>query len=203
MIDPTVLRYDDNGFVTAVVQDADTAVVRMVGMMNEEAVRRTIATGLVTFWSRSRQVLWTKGETSGNTLTVVAMQVDCDADVILVSARAAGPTCHNGTDTCFGNLGSAGILAALDAMIEQRRTADATASYTASLLQSPLRRVAQKIGEEGVETALALTAQSDADVVSEAADLVFHLLVGLHARGLSWRQVQNELIRRHNTPVKD
>jgi phosphoribosyl-AMP cyclohydrolase / phosphoribosyl-ATP pyrophosphohydrolase len=197
MIDPTTLRYDANGLITAVVQDADSGAVRMVGMMDHEAVQRTIAVGLVTFWSRSRKQYWTKGETSGNTLAVVSMTADCDADVVLIMARAAGPTCHTGTETCFGPGHAVDVLAVLDATIEARRTSDATISYTASLLQSPLRRIAQKIGEEGVETALAITAQEDADVVAEAADLVYHLMVGLRARGLSWSLVQEELRRRH------
>jgi len=140
------------GLVPAIVQDADTLQVLMLGYMNVESVAKTQDSGLVTFYSRSRDTLWTKGETSGNTLALVSLEIDCDQDTILVKARPVGPTCHEGTVSCFGDGGASGVgfLAYLEALIEARKDADAESSYTAKLLQGPLRRAAQKVGEEGV-----------------------------------------------------
>lgn len=176
-----------DGLVPAIVQDAETQQVLMLGYMNAEAVEATRETGLVTFYSRSRQTLWQKGETSGNTLALIAMTVDCDHDTLLVQARPAGPTCHKGTVSCFGEQGARGLgfLAELTKTIEERRRADPKTSYTASLIQGPLTRTAQKVGEEGVETVIAALAQSDEEFLSESADLIYHLMVLLAAKGKS------------------
>jgi len=187
------------GLVPAIVQDADTLQVLMLGYMNAASVAKTEETGLVTFYSRSRETLWTKGETSGNTLALVSMTVDCDKDTILVKARPTGPTCHTGTVSCFGEDGANGVgfLSYLETLIEGRKTADPESSYTAQLLQGPLRRAAQKVGEEGVETALAAVAETDDKLVSEAADLFYHTLVLLAAKDVKLEAVIAELKGRH------
>lgn len=187
------------GLVPAVVQDADTLQVLMLGYMNADAVEATQDSGKVTFWSRSQNKLWQKGETSGNVLGFVSMAVDCDADTLLVMARPVGPTCHTGTVTCFGDNKSVGLgfLAELETLIEGRKTASPDSSYTASLLQGPLRRAAQKVGEEGVETALAAVAETPEKLTSEAADLVYHLLVLLAAKDVKFADVIAELKARH------
>ncbi len=188
------------GLVPAIVQDADTLQVLMLGYMNAESVAKTNETGVVTFYSRSRKTLWTKGETSGNTLALVSMTVDCDQDTILVKARPKGPTCHEGTVSCFGNEAADGVgfLSYLETLIQGRKTADPESSYTAQLLQGPLRRAAQKVGEEGVETALAAVAETDDKLVSEAADLFYHTLVLLAAKDVKLEAVIAELKRRHS-----
>ena len=187
------------GLVPAIVQDADTLQVLMLGYMNADAVKKTQDSQLVTFYSRSRDTLWTKGETSGNHLALISMDVDCDRDTILVKARPAGSTCHEGTVSCFGQGGADGVgfLAYLEALIERRKEADVNSSYTAKLLQGPLRRAAQKVGEEGVETALAAVAETDDKLTSEAADLIYHLLVLLAAKDVKFSGVIDELQRRH------
>ena len=187
------------GLVPAIVQDADTLQVLMLGYMNAESVAKTDETGLVTFYSRSRETLWTKGETSGNTLALVSMTVDCDNDTLLVKAKPTGPTCHEGTVSCFGDEGAEGVgfLSYLETLIEGRKTADPESSYTAQLLQGPLRRAAQKVGEEGVETALAAVAETDEKLVSEAADLFYHTLVLLAAKDVKLEAVITELKGRH------
>ena len=185
--------------VPAIVQDAKTEQVLMLGYMNEASLAKTQETGLVTFFSRSRQELWTKGETSGNTLKLQSITVDCDNDTLLVRAVPTGPTCHEGTVSCFGDKGPEGLgfLAYLQDLIEERKSADTDSSYTASLLQGPLRRAAQKVGEEGVETALAAVAETDDKLTSEAADLVYHLLVLLAAKDVKFESVIAELKSRH------
>jgi len=187
------------GLVPVIVQHAKTEQVLMLGYMNADALARTKETGLVTFYSRSRQTLWTKGETSGNTLSLETITVDCDNDTLLVRARPRGPTCHEGTTSCFGDGGPEGIgfLGYLENFLEARKTADPEKSYTASLLQGPLRRAAQKVGEEGVETALASVAETDDKLISEAADLIFHLTVLLRAKNIPLQDVINELKSRH------
>ena len=188
------------GLVPAIVQDANTLQVLMLGYMNAESVAKTNETGLVTFYSRSRKTLWTKGETSGNTLALISMTVDCDNDTILVKARPKGPTCHEGTVSCFGNEAAEGVgfLSYLETLIDGRKTADPESSYTAQLLQGPLRRAAQKVGEEGVETALAAVAETDDKLVSEAADLFYHTLVLLAAKDVKLEAVISELKRRQS-----
>ena len=188
------------GLVPAIVQDADTLQVLMLGYMNAASVTKTNETGLVTFYRRSRDTLWTKGETSGNTLALVSMTIDCDKDTILVKARPTGPTCHEGTVSCFGDEGADGVgfLSYLETLIEGRKSADPESSYTAQLLQGPLRRAAQKVGEEGVETALAAVAETEDKLVSEAADLFYHTLVLLAAKDVKLEAVIAELKGRHS-----
>lgn len=187
------------GLVPAIVQDADTLQVLMLGYMSAESVEKTKETGLVTFYSRSRQQLWTKGETSGNVLNLVNMTVDCDFDTVLVKARPAGPTCHTGTTSCFGEDGPEGLgfLAYLESLIIGRKNGSPHESYTAKLLQGPIHRMAQKVGEEGVETALASVAESDDKLISEAADLLYHLTVLLAAKEVPFSDVIKELQSRH------
>ena len=187
------------GLVPAIVQDARTEQVLMLGYMNAQALAKTQETGLVTFYSRSRETLWTKGETSGNTLFLKSITVDCDHDTLLVRAAPTGPTCHVGSVSCFGDQGPKGLgfLAYLDTLIEGRKSADPDSSYTAKLLHGPLRRAAQKVGEEGVETALAAVAETDDKLTSESADLLFHLLVLLRAKDIDLMDVISELRDRH------
>jgi phosphoribosyl-ATP pyrophosphohydrolase/phosphoribosyl-AMP cyclohydrolase len=184
-----------DGLVPAIVQNADTEQVLMLGYMDEAALQATRETGFVTFFSRSRQMLWQKGETSGDTLSLISIDVDCDADTLLVRARPNGPTCHKGTISCFGADGPQGLgfLAELATLIEERKKADPETSYSASLLQGEISRAAQKVGEEGVETVIAALAQSDAEFIAESADLIYHLMILLAAKNLSIADVVNEL----------
>ena len=184
-----------NGLVAAIVQDAASGRVLMLGYMNSEALEATRRTGLATFYSRSRQRLWTKGETSGNTLDVVSITRDCDGDALLVQVRPHGPTCHAGTQSCFADA-RAGTLDALDRLVATREQERPPGSYTTALFESGTRRIAQKVGEEGVETALAAVAQDDDALLGEAADLVYHLLVLLRARGLGLAELGNALSAR-------
>jgi phosphoribosyl-ATP pyrophosphohydrolase/phosphoribosyl-AMP cyclohydrolase len=190
------------GLVPAIVQDADTGAVLMLAYMNREALDETLKRRRAVFYSRSKQRLWEKGETTGHTLDVVDVAVDCDNDTLLVTARPRGPACHEGTLTCFGDSPRAaatgiGFLAKLEGVIEQRATEKPESSYTARLLAKGIAKVAQKVGEEGVEVALAAVAEDDGKVVGESADLVFHLLVLLRARGLTLKQVVDVLESRH------
>lgn len=188
-----------DGFLPAIVQDVATGRVLMLGYMNREALEKTQATGHVTFFSRSRQRLWTKGETSGNSLELSAIELDCDSDTLLVRVIPHGPACHLGTDTCFGNQFEppVGFVTELERVIEERRCADPEASYTARLLAGGVRRCAQKVGEEGVEVALAAAAGEREELVNESADLLYHLLVVLAARDVEIDDVVRELARRH------
>ena len=187
------------GILPAIIQDGKTEQVLMLGYMNAESLTKTYETGLVTFYSRSRKTLWTKGETSGNTLRLVSIESDCDQDTLLVRATPTGPTCHEGTTSCFGDKGPQGLgfLAKLENLIEERKTADTDSSYTAKLLQGPLHKAAQKVGEEGVETALAAIAETDDGLVYEAADLIYHLMVLLAAKDVAFNDVISELQSRH------
>lgn len=196
-LDPSTLKYDDRGLLPVVVQDAGSGAVLMLAFANREAVELTLSTGEAHFWSRSRQSLWRKGETSGNTLHVVEVTADCDGDALLVRAHPAGPACHRGTRTCFEPNPARLELGWLAAVLEERRSADPAASYTARLLQSGIERIAQKVGEEGVETAIAAVAGRREGVVSESADLLYHLLVLLQASGVEPGEVAAELLRRH------
>ncbi|HEX5161105.1 MAG TPA: bifunctional phosphoribosyl-AMP cyclohydrolase/phosphoribosyl-ATP diphosphatase HisIE [Steroidobacteraceae bacterium] len=191
-----------DGLVPAVVQDAGTGAVLMLGYMNREAVEQTLARKRAVFFSRSKQRLWEKGETSGDTLDVVDVALDCDNDTLLVTAHPRGPACHNGTVTCFGDAtrsaaGDIAFLAKLETVIAQRASDKPENSYTARLLAKGLGKVAQKVGEEGVETALAGAGESEQKVIEESADLLFHLLVLLRARGLTLAQVVRQLESRH------
>jgi phosphoribosyl-ATP pyrophosphohydrolase/phosphoribosyl-AMP cyclohydrolase len=190
------------GLLPAIIQHADTGAVLMLGYMNAEALAATQARGRVVFYSRSRQRLWEKGETSGHSLNVQAIRIDCDADTLLITARPLGPTCHEGTTTCFGDAALTGatrlgFLAQLTAIIEQRSHEAADRSYTAKLFAGGLARIAQKVGEEGVEVALAAVTQSDDQLVGESADLLFHLMVLLKAKNLQLEAVVTELAARH------
>jgi phosphoribosyl-ATP pyrophosphohydrolase/phosphoribosyl-AMP cyclohydrolase len=191
-----------DGLVPAIVQDADSGAVLMMAYMNREALDETLKRRRAVFFSRSKQRLWEKGETSGHTLDVVDVALDCDADTLLVTARPRGPTCHNGTLTCFGDsprsaATAIGFLATLESVVARRATEKPEASYTAKLLGKGIHKVAQKVGEEGVETALAGASESDDKLVEESADLLFHLLVLLRARGIALQQVVAKLESRH------
>jgi phosphoribosyl-ATP pyrophosphohydrolase/phosphoribosyl-AMP cyclohydrolase len=191
-----------DGLVPAIVQDASTGAVLMLGYMNTEALAQTLARKRAVFWSRSKQRLWEKGETTGHTLDLVDIALDCDADTLLVSAQPRGPACHNGTLTCFGDepraaATSLAFLATLEDVIARRATEKPETSYTARLLEKGIAKVAQKVGEEGVETALAGVSESNEKLIEESADLLFHLLVLLRARGLPLRDVVRTLEARH------
>lgn len=195
--DLSTLAWDkQGGLLPAIIQDAGNGRVLMLGYMNAEALAATTASGRVTFYSRSKQRLWTKGETSGNFLAVVDVSVDCDGDTLLVQANPAGDTCHLQRPSCFPDA-PANFLADLDALIATRDTERPPDSYTTRLFEAGLRRIAQKVGEEGVETALAAVVQDDEALLGEAADLVYHLGVLLRARGLSVRDVVRVLETRH------
>ncbi len=194
--DIDVLDWDkQGGLLPAIVQDAGTLRILMLGYMSRESLALTLASGRVAFFSRSRQALWTKGESSGNTLELVSIETDCDRDSLLVQARPQGPTCHTGAVSCFTQAPHDAV-AALDAVVAQRQAAAADASYTRRLFDAGIARIAQKVGEEGVETALAAVTADDAALCGEAADLTYHLLVLLRARGLDWNDVRAELARR-------
>jgi len=187
------------GLVPTIIQDAKTEQVLMLGYMNADSLTKTQDTGLVTFYSRSRKSLWTKGETSGNTLKLISLDMDCDQDTLLIRALPTGPTCHEGTTSCFGDKGPQGLgfLGKLEAIIEDRKTASPDSSYTAKLLQGPLHKAAQKVGEEGVEAALAAIAETDDGLVYESADLIYHLMVLLAAKDVKLSDVIKELQTRH------
>jgi phosphoribosyl-ATP pyrophosphohydrolase/phosphoribosyl-AMP cyclohydrolase len=184
------------GLVAAVVQDAASLRVLMVGWMDRDAFARTLDTRRATFFSRTHGRLWTKGESSGNVLDVVDMQLDCDGDTLLVLAHPRGPTCHLERKSCFP-AAPGDFLAVLDRLVAQRAAERPVGSYTTRLFEGGLRRIAQKVGEEGVETALAAVVQDEAALAGEAADLLFHLLVLLHARGMSLDDALDVLRRRH------
>lgn len=202
-LNPDTLDWQKVGqLIPAVVQDADDGRVLMLGYMNPEALSQTMETGKVTFYSRTRRSLWTKGETSGNPLDLVDITPDCDGDTLLVHARPNGPVCHTGTQTCFGDTPApgTGFLARLQRIITERREADPDASYTARLMAEGLQRCAQKVGEEGVETALAAVAGDVEALNAEAADLVYHLLVLLARAGSDLDAVARVLRERHTDP---
>ncbi|WP_026375202.1 bifunctional phosphoribosyl-AMP cyclohydrolase/phosphoribosyl-ATP diphosphatase HisIE [Aestuariibacter salexigens] len=187
------------GLLPAVVQDATSGKVLMQGYMNEEALAHTLQTGNVTFFSRSKQRLWTKGETSGNTLTLASVSADCDADSLLILAHPQGPTCHTGKESCWfdGAIADMTFIADLERLLVARKDADPASSYTAKLYASGIKRMAQKVGEEGVETALAATVRDLDELKNESADLLYHLIVLLQASGLSLHDVIEVLRERH------
>lgn len=192
----------DGGLLPAVVQHARSGRVLMLGYMNEASLRETLTVGRVVFYSRSRQQLWTKGETSGNFLSVVDVSTDCDADAILVLADPLGPTCHRGTESCFAEATPTdaqrlAFLSLLEQIITHRIAEQTEGSYTAQLFQQGPSRIAQKLGEEGLEVALASVTRDDEGVLSECADLLFHLLVLLRSRDLTLEDVVQELRARH------
>lgn len=187
------------GLVPAIIQDASTLKVLMLGYMNEEAYARTIAEKRVTFFSRSKNRLWTKGETSENYLDVVNVAIDCDEDTILIQANPAGPTCHTGSETCFNesNTDNAAWLDHLKHIIRSRKNASADSSYTASLFQKGTHKIAQKVGEEAVELVIEALMKNDDLFKGEAADLIFHLLVLLEDRGIGLEEIVKTLQARH------
>ncbi len=185
-----------DGLVPAIVQDATDLRVLMLGYMDRAAAEATLACGQVVFYSRSRQRQWRKGESSGNGLTLVSMEVDCDQDTLLVQARPQGPTCHLMRASCFADA-PASFLGTLDALVARRERERPPGSYTTTLFEEGVRKIAQKVGEEGVETALAGVVLDDAELLGESADLLFHLLVLLRARGLSLDDAVRVLEQRH------
>lgn len=198
-IDAAALDWDKGGgLLPAVVQDWRSGAVLMLGYMDRAALEQTRKSGKVTFFSRSKQRLWTKGETSGNFLLLESLHADCDGDTLLVRARPQGPVCHLGTPSCFGAAAPPpGFLAELDALVARRERERPAGSYTTKLFEAGVRRIAQKVGEEGVEAALAGAGGDDAELLSEAADLLYHLVVLLRARGRSIGEVVATLADRH------
>jgi phosphoribosyl-ATP pyrophosphohydrolase/phosphoribosyl-AMP cyclohydrolase len=195
-IDIETLAWDKQaGLLPVIVQDASTLRVLMLGYMNKDALAATLASGQVTFFSRSKQRLWVKGETSGHVLNVVSIAADCDVDTLLVQALPHGNTCHLERASCFADAPGDGLMA-LDVLIAQRERERPAGSYTTQLFESGIRRIAQKVGEEGVETALAAVVQDDAALLGEAADLLYHLTVLLRARGLSLTDAKQVLAAR-------
>lgn len=214
-----------DGLLPAIVQDLESGRVLMLGYVNSESMEETLASGYVTFFSRSRQQIWRKGETSGNYLRWVKWEADCDQDTVLFLVNPQGPTCHRGTRSCFDSsthsnsdadlnsnsgfisdsgvdfesFNQRGIIVTLEALLSERlKSGSPDSSYTARLVQSGIRRVAQKVGEEGVETALAAVGGNEKELANEAADLVYHLLVLLLARGMKWSSVLEVLTKRHH-----
>jgi phosphoribosyl-ATP pyrophosphohydrolase/phosphoribosyl-AMP cyclohydrolase len=189
------------GLVPAIIQDATTKNVLMLGFMNEEAYQKTIETRHVTFWSRTRQTLWTKGETSGHFLNLVSMQIDCDNDTLLVKAHPIGPTCHTGTDTCWGeenDMNPLLFLTELQDFINKRKEEMPEGSYTTKLFRDGVNKIAQKVGEEALETVIEATNGTKDHLVYEASDLLYHLMVLLTEKGLRIEEVAAELQKRHD-----
>lgn len=180
----------DNGLVPVIIQDATSAQVLMLGYMNEEALEKTQAEKRVTFFSRSKNRLWTKGETSSNFLNVVDMQIDCDQDTILIKANAVGPTCHTGSVSCFGEASSKGFVYKLEETISTRIDSDDPDSYTNKLYKRGINKVAQKVGEEAVELVIEAKDQNDDLFLNEAADLMYHYLILLKAKGKKLEDVE-------------
>lgn len=189
------------GLIPAIIQDADTRQVLMLGYMNKEAYEITINTGKVTFWSRSRQTIWTKGETSGNYLHVVDIKNDCDQDTLLIRVHPEGPVCHTGTDTCWGENNEANpllFLSQLQDFIEQRHKEMPEGSYTTSLFKDGLNRMAQKVGEEALELVIEAVNGTNDRMIYEGSDMLYHLIVLLTSKGMRIEQIAAELMERHN-----
>lgn len=189
------------GLVPAIIQDAKTKNVLMLGFMNQEAYEKTLATGKVTFWSRSRNQLWTKGETSGNFLNLVSIQNDCDNDTLLVKVNPIGPTCHTGTDTCWGEENKQNpllFLTELQNFIEKRHEEMPEGSYTTRLFKEGINKMAQKMGEEALEAVIEATNGTDEKLIYEVSDMFYHLLVLLTSKGLRIEDVATELQKRHD-----
>jgi phosphoribosyl-ATP pyrophosphohydrolase/phosphoribosyl-AMP cyclohydrolase len=201
------IKWNEQGLVPAIIQDANTGQVLMLAYMNAESLQRTLETGQTWFWSRSRRELWNKGATSGNTQRVVEIRADCDADTLLVRVEPAGPACHTGQQSCFyrrlpdgAEVGappaSGGVLAHLEAVVQDRKAHPQPSSYTCQLLEAGLPRILKKVGEEAVEVLIAAQSEGDQRLVSELADLTYHALVLLAASDLAWADVEEELARR-------
>lgn len=195
------------GLIPAIIQDADTRQVLMLGYMNKEAYDITIKTGKVTFWSRSRQTIWTKGETSGNFLNVVDIKNDCDQDTLLIRVHPTGPVCHTGTDTCWGEKNETAkndssnpllFLSQLQDFIEERHRLMPEGSYTTSLFKDGLNRMAQKVGEEALELVIEAVNGTDERMVYEGSDMLYHLIVLMTSKGMRIEQMAEELMQRHN-----
>ena len=189
------------GLVPAIIQDAVTKNVLMLGYMNQEAFDKTIATKKVTFWSRSRECLWTKGETSGNYLNLVSIAVDCDNDTLLIKVLPDGPTCHKGTDTCWGEDNESNpllFLTELQDFIDKRHKEMPEGSYTTSLFKDGINRIAQKVGEEALETVIEATTGNKEKLVYEASDLIYHLIVLMTSKELRIEEIATELQKRHD-----
>lgn len=191
------------GLVPAIIQDAETKNVLMLGFMNQEAYQKTLDTKHVTFWSRTRQTLWTKGETSGHYLNLVDIKIDCDNDTLLVKVHPIGPTCHTGTDTCWGEENvqqgsSLQFLSELQDFIDLRKQQMPEGSYTTKLFRDGVNKIAQKVGEEALETVIEATNGTGDHLIYEASDLLYHLIVLLTQQGLRIEQVAEELHRRHD-----
>lgn len=194
------IKYDSNGLVPAIIQDATTKNVLMLGYMNEASYQKTLETKKVTFFSRSKQRLWTKGEESGNFLNLVDINNDCDNDTLLVQVNPVGPTCHKGTDTCWAeeNKPNYGFFSTLEDVITERvANKDTKKSYVASLFAKGINKVAQKVGEEAVETVIEAMDNNDELFLYESADLMFHYLMLLQAKGFTLKDIEKELIGRH------
>ncbi|MGN1215869.1 MAG: bifunctional phosphoribosyl-AMP cyclohydrolase/phosphoribosyl-ATP diphosphatase HisIE [Candidatus Cryptobacteroides sp.] len=199
-----MIKFEDlkkgvDGLVPAIVQDQNTLQVLMLGYMDAEALAKTQETGLVTFWSRSQGKIWTKGETSGNYLHLVSMAVDCDRDTLLVRAIPDGPTCHTGSKTCWGDAvpESQGFIRELEAVVRGRHEQMPEKSYTTSLFKAGTPRMAQKVGEEAVETVIEAVKGDDERMIYEASDLIYHLLVLLVSKGYGIADLETELVKRH------
>lgn len=194
------IKYDQNGLVPAIIQDATTKNVLMLGYMNEKAYQKTLEIKKVTFFSRSKQRLWTKGEESGNFLELVSIKNDCDKDTLLIRANPVGPTCHTGTDTCWHeeNTPDFGFFSTLENVIAERiANKDSSKSYVASLFSKGINKVAQKVGEEAVETVIEAMDDNDELFLYESADLLFHYLMLLQAKGFTLKDIEAELKSRH------
>lgn len=193
-----------NGLVPAIIQDAKTMKVLMLGFMNEEAYNKTVETGKVTFYSRTRNTLWTKGETSGNYLHVVEILNDCDHDTLLIKAIPDGPVCHTGADTCWNEKNENPImfLIELQRFIEKRHEEMPEGSYTTSLFKDGCHRMAQKVGEEALEAVIEAVAENNVRLVYEASDMLYHLIVLLTSKGLTIEDLANELVERHSSTWK-
>ena len=208
------LNYDSQGLVAVIAQDAETGEVRMLAYADETAIERTLSTGLAHFYSRSRQQLWKKGESSGNTLRVRGVWIDCDGDTLIYMVDPEGPSCHTGAETCFfrrlgadGNLveadSAAPTLLRLERTLQERKASDAGKSYTKSLLEAGPTKIDAKVREEAAELGQALIGESDERVASEAGDVIYHLLVGLVLREVSLRELLGELSKRFGTSGHD
>ena len=200
------LKYDPStGLIPAIVQDASSGRVLMLGYMNKESLEMSLHTGYATFFSRSRNALWTKGETSGNRLRIVSIADDCDFDALLVKAHAEGPTCHTGLESCFdaGTAGSSAetglpFLAYLESFLKDRKTSMPEGSYTSKMFAKGLDKIAQKVGEEAVETVIAAKNENQNEFIYEASDLLFHLILLLVEKGIPLNTLIDELKRRHS-----
>ncbi|WP_394130013.1 bifunctional phosphoribosyl-AMP cyclohydrolase/phosphoribosyl-ATP diphosphatase HisIE [Shewanella maritima] len=197
-LDPSKLDWQkQDGLLPAVIQHHLTGKVLMLGYMNPEALEKTLATGLVTFYSRSKQRLWTKGEQSGHTLDLIAIDKDCDNDSLLVQVIPNGPTCHLQRESCWPDGNAHPFIDNLTQLIISRKGQDADSSYTASLFERGTKRIAQKVGEEGLETALAAATHDKEELINEASDLMYHLIVLLEDQGLSMADINQNLLDRH------